>query len=374
MRKRIIQLAYILGGGALGIAYLPTLWNLIGYSHILWINNSITEFILGAIIFYLLSLFTWSFFDRLLRGVEQTLTEEPPLKLLLGSLGTIIGLALAFLATAPLRTVPNLFINTGIPLLAMVVLGYLGYRIGTGRMDEVYHFMTSLMSRLRIRSPRGNSTESEDEEILNEANFHHYKILDTNILIDGRILELVKTGWIEGTLLVPNFVLYELQYIADAGEPLKRVRGRRGLDILNELRENQTIPLEMWDGDYEDIKEVDEKLIRLAQELEGVLVTNDFNLNKVTTFQNVEVLNLNALASALRAQVAVGDQLQVVLVKNGRERQQAIGYLDDGTMVVVEDGKKHLQQHVKVEVTSSLQTDAGRMIFGDYLATVVLEK
>ncbi|QIL51125.1 PIN/TRAM domain-containing protein [Weissella coleopterorum] len=374
MRKRIIQLAYILGGGALGIAYLPDLWNLIGYSHILWINNPVSGFILGAIIFYLLSLFTWSFFDRLLRGVEQTLTEEPPLKLLLGSLGTIIGLALAFLATAPLRSIPNLFFNTGIPLLAMIVLGYLGYRIGTGRMDEVYHFMTSLMSRLRIRSTRGNSEETIVNEPLDEANFHHYKILDTNILIDGRILELVKTGWIEGTLLVPNFVLYELQYIADAGEPLKRVRGRRGLDILNELRDTQTIPLEMWDGDYEDIKEVDEKLIRLAQELGGVLVTNDYNLNKVTTFQNVEVLNLNALASALRAQVAVGDQLQVVLVKNGRERQQAIGYLDDGTMVVVEDGKKHLQQHVKVEVTSSLQTDAGRMIFGDYLATVALEK
>lgn len=370
MRKRIIQLAYVLGGGALGIAYLPALWNLIGYSHILWINNPILGFILGAIIFYLLSLFTWSFFDRLLKRVEQALNEEPTLKLLLGSLGTIVGLALAFLATAPLRNIPNFFINTGIPLLAMIVLGYLGYRIGTGRMDEVYRFMTSLMSRLRIRSPRGDSTETTDEEPLDEANFHHYKILDTNILIDGRILELVKTGWIEGTLLVPNFVLYELQYIADSGEPLKRVRGRRGLDILNELRENQTIPLEMWDGDYEDIKEVDEKLIRLAQELDGVLVTNDFNLNKVTTFQNVEVLNLNALASALRAQVAVGDQLQVVLVKNGRERQQAIGYLDDGTMVVVEDGKKHLQQQVKVEVTSSLQTDAGRMIFGDYLATV----
>ncbi|MCM0582741.1 PIN domain nuclease [Weissella diestrammenae] len=370
MRKRIIQLAFMLGGAAFGITFLPILWDVIGYSNLLWVNNPITDFILGALIFFLLSLTAWRLVDRALKQVETILSEESPLKLLLGSLSMMIGLVLAVLITSPLRSIQgNVFLNAGVPILVMLAMGYLGYRIGTGRMEDVYHFVGTITSRLRIRSTRGSDKES-DVLTTEENNYHHYKILDTNILIDGRILELVKTGWIEGTLLVPNFVLYELQYIADAGEPLKRVRGRRGLDILNELRRYETMPLEMWDGDYEDIKEVDEKLIRLAQELNGILVTNDFNLNKVTRFQNVEVLNLNALAGALRTSVAVGEHLEITLVKNGRERQQAIGYLDDGTMVVVEDGQTHLQETVAVEVTSSLQTDAGRMIFGNYLATV----
>ncbi|KRN74724.1 hypothetical protein IV73_GL001131 [Weissella kandleri] len=371
MRKNIIQSILALLGAALAINYLPVVWQLLGYSQILWINNPLTDVILGAIIFYLISIPAWQYFDRILTRVEGILTQESPLKLFLGSISIIIGLALAFLITSPLRSLPNAFLSTGIPIAGMIVLGYLGYRIGTGRMDEVYRFITLLMSRLRIKTPRddanvkGNTAGGAPEE-----NYHHYKILDTNILIDGRILDLVKTGWLEGTLLVPNFVLYELQYIADAGDSLKRVRGRRGLDVLNALRNDEQVALEMWDGDYDDLQEVDEKLIRLAQELDAVLITNDFNLNKVTRFQNVAVRSLNELAGALRAQVAVGDQLVVTLVKNGRERQQAVGYLDDGTMVVVEDGKKHLQARVRLEVTSSLQTDAGRMIFGDYLGTV----
>jgi len=370
MRKKIIQLAFMLGGGALAMTILPILWELIGYSDLIWVNNPVTDFILGALIFYLLSLIAWQLVDRFIKQIETILSEESPLKLLLGSLSIMIGLALAVLVTSPLRSIPdNIFLNAGVPILVMLVLGYFGYRIGTGRMEDVYHFVGTLTSRMRIKSPRGNEKDS-DILTTDEANYHHYKILDTNILIDGRILALVKTGWVEGTLLVPNFVLYELQYIADAGEPLKRIRGRRGLDILNELRNNSSIPLEMWDGDYEDIKEVDEKLIRLAQDLNGILITNDYNLNKVTSFQNVEVLNLNELAGALRTSVAVGDRLQITLVKNGRERQQAIGYLDDGTMVVVEEGRQHLQETVAAEVTSSLQTDAGRMIFGNYIETV----
>ena len=237
----------------------------------------------------------------------------------------------------------------------MVIFSYFGYRIGTTRLDD----WKNLLSGHRVRSKNSN-TEVIGQK---DENYHHYKILDTNILIDGRIYDLVKTGFLEGTLLVPNFVLYELQYIADSGESIKRVRGRRGLDILNKLRKEKIVPIEMYDGDFEDIPEVDSKLIALAKKVNGVIVTNDYNLNKVIQFQNVQVLNINNLAKSLRPRVIPGETLKVVVVKNGTERQQGVAYLADGTMVVVEDGRYFMNERIEIEVTSALQTDAGRMIF-----------
>jgi uncharacterized protein YacL len=364
MRKKLILIGFMLVGGAAALSLLPLLWQLTAYGDVIWVNNFIVNFFIGALIFFFVGLTSWRLVDRGVRAIEDYLNKQSPLYLLIGSVSTIIGLAIAVLVTSPLQRANNFLLSAVIPVIAMVVLGYLGFRLGTTRIDEWKNLIPS-MTAMRTKIKPKRSVENADVLTDDETNYHHYKILDTNILIDGRIADLVKTGFIEGTLLVPNFVLYELQYIADAGEALKRVRGRRGLDILNELRESAAVPLEMWEGDYEDIKEVDEKLIRLAKDVNGILVTNDFNLNKVTTFQNVEVLNLNELAGALRPRVAVGDELTVQLVKNGTERQQAVGYLDDGTMVVVEEGRSRLQETVQVEVTSSLQTDAGRMIFGN---------
>ena len=236
----------------------------------------------------------------------------------------------------------------------MLTLGYLGFRIGTTQADEWRKLFT------RRKEPEGAKNVLERKY---EDNFHHYKILDTNILIDGRIYDLIKTGFIEGTLLVPNFVLYELQYIADSSDSIKRVRGRRGLDILNKLQNEHIIPVEMYEGDYPEIDEVDSKLIRLAKDKDAVIVTNDYNLNKVSQFQNVQVLNINALANALKPRVIPGENMHVMVVKNGTERQQGVAYLDDGTMVVVEEGKYFINQELDVVVTSALQTDAGRMIF-----------
>jgi uncharacterized protein YacL len=183
------------------------------------------------------------------------------------------------------------------------------------------------------------------------------------VIIDGRIYDIAKTGFLEGVLMIPNFVLYELQYIADSGDSLKRVRGRRGLDILNSLQKEEGISVEMYDGDFEDISEVDSKLIKLAKLLDGVIVTNDYNLNKVSEFQNVAVLNINALANAVKPVVIPGENMNVLVVKAGTERQQGVAYLDDGTMVVVEDGQHYMNEHIEVVVTSALQTAAGRMIF-----------
>ncbi|MDR2833790.1 MAG: PIN domain nuclease, partial [Streptococcaceae bacterium] len=196
-----------------------------------------------------------------------------------------------------------------------------------------------------------------------DENYRPYKILDTSVIIDGRVYDVAKSGFLEGTILVPNFVLYELQYIADSADSLKRVRGRRGLDILNALQKEDGLKVEMYDGDFDEIHEVDSKLLRLARMIDGVVVTNDYNLNKVAEFQQVPVLNINELANAVKPVVIPGEKMNVTVVKAGTERQQGVAYLDDGTMVVVEDGQHFMNEYLTVVVTSALQTAAGRMIF-----------
>lgn len=353
MRRRMITLIYILVGAAVGFYYLPLLWGILNIA----LNPALLVFIdiiIGALIFWLLSLPLASGTEKLIQRIEKELTKRSPVYLFFGTLLTIIGLVLAVLISIPLWRTRIPVINNILPILLMIVFSYFGFRIGTTRLDDWRKAFTHAKSS---KNDGGNVIERQDD------NYHHYKILDTNILIDGRIYDLVKTGFLEGTLLVPNFVLYELQYIADSGESIKRVRGRRGLDILNKLRKEKIVPIEMYDGDFEDIPEVDSKLIALAKKVDGVIVTNDYNLNKVIQFQNVQVLNINNLAKSLRPRVIPGETMTVVVVKKGTERQQGVAYLDDGTMVVVEDGRYFMDKQIEVEVTSALQTDAGRMIF-----------
>lgn len=354
MLKRIIRLIYILLGAAVGFYYLPLLWDILNWR----INIAVLVFMdvaIGAIIFWLLSLALVKPTVKVIHQVEHDLTSKSPIYIFFGALLTILGLVLAVLISIPLWRTHIPVINNVLPILLMVVFSYYGFQIGTSRLDEWKSL--ALARRNKESGDKGSVIKRQDD------NYHHYKILDTNILIDGRIYDLVKTGFLEGTLLVPNFVLYELQYIADSGESIKRVRGRRGLDILNKLRKEKIVPIEMYDGDFEDIPEVDSKLIALAKKVDGVIVTNDYNLNKVIQFQNVDVLNINNLAKSLRPRVIPGETLKVVVVKKGTERQQGVAYLDDGTMVVVEDGRYFMNDPIEVEVTSALQTDAGRMIF-----------
>lgn len=277
--------------------------------------------------------------------------------LLFGSVGAILGLVIGVIISIPMYNLNIPFVNSVLPILVMIIFGYLGFRMGTTRIDEWR----------KIFTPKQKKVQSDGEgEVLDrrvEDHFHKYKILDTSVIIDGRIYDIAKTGFLEGVILIPNFVLYELQYIADSGDSLKRVRGRRGLDILNALQKEEGISVEMYEGDFEDISEVDSKLIKLAKLLDGVVVTNDYNLNKVSEFQNVPVLNINALANAVKPVVIPGETMNVMVVKAGTERQQGVAYLDDGTMVVVEDGQHYMNEHIQVVVTSALQTAAGRMIF-----------
>ena len=354
MLKRIIRLIYLVVGAMVGFYYLPLLWDIAGWQ----INPSLLVFMdiaIGAIIFWLLSLLFVNPTIKVIHRVEHDLTSKSPLYVFFGALLTIFGLVLAVLISIPLWRTRIPVVNNLLPILLMVAFSYYGFKIGTSRLDDWK----------KLADARQNKENNGKGEVIKQqdTNYHHYKILDTNILIDGRIYDLVKTGFLEGTLLVPNFVLYELQYIADSGESIKRVRGRRGLDILNKLRKEKIVPIEMYDGDFEDIPEVDSKLIALAKKVDGVIVTNDYNLNKVIQFQNVDVLNINNLAKSLRPRVIPGETLKVVVVKKGTERQQGVAYLDDGTMVVVEDGRYFMNKPIDVEVTSALQTDAGRMIF-----------
>lgn len=190
-----------------------------------------------------------------------------------------------------------------------------------------------------------------------------YKLLDTSVIIDGRIADISTTGFVEGILVVPQFVLTELQHIADSSDTLKRTRGRRGLDILKRLQDERASKVLITEIDFEDVAEVDLKLVRLAKKMDAQILTNDFNLNKVCELHRVQVLNINDLANAVKPVVIPGEDMQVVVIKDGKEHNQGVAYLDDGTMIVVEGGRSYIGQAITVTVTSVLQTSAGRMIF-----------
>ncbi len=350
-KKRILGIVFIILGGALGITAFPVFWPLVHLEDMMYLNNGITNAILGAIIFYLLFLALATPMLRAMHRLEKALTKQSPSFILFGSVFSLIGLLLANVVSIPLYRMPIFALNTVVPILLMIALGYLGFRIGTTRMEEWR----------RLMQPKKRNADVLERKV--GDNFRKYKILDTSVIIDGRIKEIAKTGFIEGTLMVPNFVLHELQLISDSADNLKRARGRRGLDILNDIQKDDSLSVEMYDGDFEDLTEVDSKLVKLAKLLDGIVVTNDYNLNKVCEFQNVPVFNINQLANTLKPAVLPGEAMTVTVVKAGTERQQGVACLDDGTMIVVEDGQHYLNKPLEVIVTSALQTAAGRMIF-----------
>ncbi|MEE3715994.1 PIN/TRAM domain-containing protein [Tumidithrix elongata RA019] len=287
-----------------------------------------------------------------------------PLETLLGrAVGLVMGLLVANLMLAPLFLLPIpddfSFFKPLMAILASIMFAYTGMTLSD----------THGRALLRLVNPNNVESALLAEGILKPATT---KILDTSCVIDGRIQTLMDTGFLEGQLLVPHFVIQELQTIADSSNDQKRVRGRRGLDILNNLRDEYSDRIVIHPADYDDIQTVDAKLVRLAQELNSTLITNDYNLNKVAHLQQVDVLNVNDLAQALRPTYLPGDSLNLKVLKEGKEATQGIGYLDDGTMVVIEEGRSYVGKQLHVVVTSALQTSAGRMIFArpEAIATV----
>ena len=242
--------------------------------------------------------------------------------------------------------------NGHLKIAVVLSLGYVGIMSG-------YHFPTTLdLTQFLQSKVPARSGESRASQIAS-----NFKILDTSVIIDGRILEICQTKFIEGTLVIPRFVLNELQHIADSTEPLRRNKGRRGFDILRALQTNPAIEVEISEEEVPHLPEVDAKLVHLAQQRGATIITNDLNLNKVAELQSVKVLNINELSNAVRPVVIAGEAIQVLLLKEGKEPNQGVGYLDDGTMVIVEDGKPYIGSTLNVEVTQMLRTSAGQMIF-----------
>ena len=327
---------------------------------------------LGALVGMLTALYFISALKRFAAWVETQLNKMPIHDVIAGVVGLSLGLILATLLGAAFSRIP--IVGNYLPVVFAIVFGYLGIRITMTKREEIeemFNFIPRFFKE--ILKARDVKPEPLPLPVQPEAlpapkaeitgGDKRYKLLDTSAIIDGRIADVIDSGFIEGTLLIPVFVLEELQRIADSADALKRVRGRRGLDILQKIRSEARLPVEIDSRDFDDIAEVDSKLVRLGQLVGGKIVTNDYNLNKVSELQGVSVLNVNELANAVKPVVVPGESMHVTVVKDGKEQGQGVAYLDDGTMIVIEGGHRHLNQAIDVEVTSALQTAAGRMIF-----------
>ena len=359
--------------------------------------------ILGGIAGWLVSPFCIRKLGNFTAFVEKQLSKMPINDVVAGSVGLALGLIIANLLGNAFSRIP--VVGDYIPIIFSIVFGYLGIHLTIKKRKEItaaFDFMTRLKEIMKAREAERaakKNLERETEEIVKtpevkvepvqvensttkpsenvrpkvslvkvkksktSAQDKNYKLLDTNVIIDGRIADICKTGFLEGKILIPVFVLEELQYIADSSDSLRRVRGRRGLDVLQNIREDESLEVEVMNIDFEDIHGVDSKLVRLAQKVKGKIITNDYNLNKVAQLRGVEVLNINDLSNAVKPVVIPGETMKVQVVRDGKEPGQGVAYLEDGTMIVIENGHRYLSRTISVEVTSALQTSAGRMIF-----------
>ena len=354
MMKKIIHVFFVITGGTLGFIYLPDVVRLLEISSNSWLTSPYLGLVLGAIIFFILSYLFTDYIVGFLRWIEDGLIKLPIVDLFFGTIGLLLGLFVAYLINIPIQDISLKIVSEIVPLFLTVIIGYLGFQVGFRRREE---FMNLLTISRKERGKKQDVESLEDEYVVKP------KILDTSVIIDGRIADICQTHFLEGTIIIPQFILGELQHIADSSDVLKRNRGRRGLDILNKIQKELDVKVEMYEGDFDDIQEVDSKLVKLAKVINGVVVTNDFNLNKVCDFQGVEVLNINDLANAVKPVVVPGEELGVQVIKDGKEQRQGIAYLDDGTMIVVEEGSDYIGKTIEVIITSVLQTSAGRMIF-----------
>src|SRR5690625_5054697 len=354
MLIKVVHIFFIITGGTLGFLYLPNIIHLLDITDINWFTSPYFGLILGALIFSILTYLLADYVVGFLKWIEEGLIKIPVVDLFFGTIGLILGLFVAYLINIPIQDIGLRIVSEIVPLFLTIVVGYLGFQVGFRRREEFMNILT--VSRKDKGKKRTGEVESQKSDL-------KAKILDTSVIIDGRIADICQTGFLEGTIVIPQFVLEELQHIADSSDVLKRNRGRRGLDILNRIQKELDVEVEIYEGDFEDIQEVDSKLVKLAQKMHGIVVTNDFNLNKVCDFQGVEVLNINDLANAVKPVVLPGEELVVQVIKDGKEQHQGIAYLDDGTMIVVEEGRDYIGKKIEVLITSVLQTSAGRMIF-----------
>lgn len=358
MLKKILKSIFAVIGIAVGYTIGAAILKVPEVENIKQLSSSVASAaliiffcLLFGIIFYIIS-------PKLYKGIVKTIdyTEKNIQKLTIseiiyGSIGAIVALAIVGLATRPLINI-NRYLGPLIVVFINIVAAYMGMHIMIKRREDINNLLINIKKNTAVKEKKSKNNSKVSP-----------KVLDTSVIIDGRILDICETGFIEGPLVIPNFVLDELRHISDSADSLKRVRGRRGLDILNNIQKELPIETQIWEGDFPDIAEVDSKLLKLAQKLNGKVITNDYNLNKVAEVQGVPVLNINELSNAIKPIVVSGEEMTVEVVKAGKEASQGVAYLDDGTMIVIEDGKKYVGNSITVVVTSVLQTAAGRMIF-----------
>ncbi|HWR45320.1 PIN/TRAM domain-containing protein [Sporomusa sp.] len=311
--------------------------------------------LVGGVVGFLIAPFFIKQLWKFTYWVELRLNKMPGYDVLAGVLGLATGLIISNLLGSAFLPIP--IVGKYVPLLLSIILGYLGINVAIKKREELFSMFSALPTLPWL------SRDGKDRSKDKNSNICQAKILDTSVIIDGRIADICKSGFIEGLLIIPVFVLEELQHIADSSDLLKRNRGRRGLDILNRMQKELELNVHIDNRDFDDIAEVDSKLIKLGQLVKAKIITNDYNLNKVAELQGVSVLNINELSNAVKPVVLPGEEMVVHVVKDGKEFGQGVAYLDDGTMIVVDGGKKHIGETVGVLVTSVLQTAAGRMIF-----------
>lgn len=280
----------------------------------------------------------------------------PVVDLIASGVGLIVGLIIAALLTIPLSHLPGIF-GSLLPFVSVIIFGYLGIIVMVMRKREIFEFFGLNRAANAIDSDaRGNNAYARSI------------LIDTSAIIDGRIADVSQTGFIEGTLIIPNFVLKELQHLADSSDSQRRTRGRRGLEMLNKLRKDSVVPIEISDIDTQEVNEVDGKLVKIAKTNHYPVITTDYNLNRVAELQGVKVLNVNELAQSVRPVVLPGEEIGVKVIQEGKELGQGLAYLDDGTMIVIENGRRYIGQEINISITRVLQTVAGRMIFAQYKA------
>lgn len=333
---------------------------------------------LGALLLFFLSKVIIQRVLQLSAAIERRWSSMPTQQIVFSSIGLILGLAIAAFVNQLVLSAGASLLTISVSAIVYVLLGTLGMQIGYRR----YHESKQERRRFRLRLKKSGTLGSvlgdaalmlddddEDEpESAADATGEPCresppKLLDTSVIIDGRIFDIAKTGFLEGDLVIPQFVLAELRHIADSGDSLRRARGRRGLDVLGKLQTELKRNVVVDDTDYPDVAEVDVKLLRLCRDRGGMVVTNDYNLNKVAGVSGISVLNINDLANAVKPMLMAGEELTVQIVREGKEPGQGVAYLEDGTMIVVDNGRRYVGESVAAVVTTVLQTSAGRMIF-----------
>jgi uncharacterized protein YacL len=344
--NKVIKISFAAVGALTGYTIAETFLSIIDAA--LNINIKIAIFIFSSafigLVFYFAGTILIDFLQKAVGKFELIIQKLTLYELGMGAIGLIAGLIVANLITIPITKIDVI----GVPLaiIANILFGCIGIAVGVGKKNEI--LPDFFKSKGLIHTTNKNLAP---------------KLLDTSIIIDGRILDVCRTGFLEGELVVPSFVLEELRHIADSSDNLKRNRGRRGLDVLNLLQKDLKFPVRIESMDIYEGAEVDDKLLAAAKKLGGMIITTDYNLSKVASFQGVTVLNINELANSLKPIALPGEDMTVQVVKDGKENGQGIGYLDDGTMIVVDGGRRYMGEEVNVTVTSVIQTAAGRMIF-----------